>query len=162
MKHNKIDPCRREALLLGQMLDMHFPVDQQLLGAMILGKSIGMIAGPRGCGKSFLSMFIAYAIAAELWLSPWGKGAGAKVVILDGEMRAAGLQERLQLTHNRISKAEAKDKAAQNLFIINRDCFGHDIGAIDTLDGVSGHTSSRPNQRASAISLVSTRISPSR
>lgn len=135
MRRIDVDRLLRRALRLGEMLQMAFPVDQELLGAMILAKSIGMLAGPRGGGKSWLALLIAYAIACQKVLFPWGKGSGVPVAILDGEMRAAGLQERLMLLHARNTKPESIIEAENNLHIICRDCLGDAIGSIDTEEG---------------------------
>lgn len=126
---------RRGAIRLGQMLDIVFPVDTELLGAMILAKSIGMIAGMRGGGKSWLAMLIAYAISGGKSLDPWGTGAGLPALILDGEMRSASLQERLALIHASNNDDDSRRSAEKNLHIISRDCMSVEIGSIDTVDG---------------------------
>lgn len=126
---------RRGAIRLGQMLEIIFPVDTELLGAMILAKSIGMIAGMRGGGKSWLAMLIAYAISAGKPLDPWGIGAGLPTLILDGEMRSASLQERLVLIHACNREDVSRKAAEKNLHIVSRDCMSVEIGSIDTLEG---------------------------
>lgn len=119
------------AMCLGEFLKRGFDADAELLGKMILAKSIGMIAGQRGGGKSWLAMLIAYAIAGGKHLEPWGTGCGATVVYLDGEMRAAGLQERLRLLHARNSKPESIEQVEKFLHIVSRDSVGVTIGSID-------------------------------
>lgn len=119
----------KQAVSLRTLMDIEFPEDLSLLGNMILKKSIGMIAGPRGGGKSWLAMIIAYAIAAAKYLPPWGYGTASTVVYMDGEMRARGLQERFKLIHHKSSKPD--EAALANLKIISRDHFGETIGSID-------------------------------
>jgi putative DNA primase/helicase len=123
------------ATTLGAFLKAEFPIDEELLGEVILAKTIGMLAGPRGSGKSWLAMIIAYAVAGNKALEPWGTGLGVPVAILDGEMRAAGLQERLRLIHAFNGDQQSKIAAEQNLHIISRDCAGDAIGSIDTEEG---------------------------
>lgn len=135
MDAKEANNIRRGAMQLGQMLEITFPVDVELLGAMIIAKSIGMIAGLRGGGKSWLAMLIAYAIAAGKSLEPWGVGAGVQVAILDGEMRIASLKERLVLIHAFNKDEESKATAAENLHIISRDGITVEIGSIDTVEG---------------------------
>lgn len=53
----------RGSVDLGGFLALEFTPDQELLGPMIREKSIGLIAGPRGGGKSWNAMIFAYAIA---------------------------------------------------------------------------------------------------
>ena len=117
------------------MLKLALPAETELLGLMILEKSIGLIAGPRGGGKSWLAMLIAYAISACKPVEPWGTGSGTPVVMLDGEMRAAGVQERFRLLHALNKDAESRAMAEINLSIISRDYMGDPIGSIDTDEG---------------------------
>jgi hypothetical protein len=135
MQIKEIHKLRQGALRLGKILEIIFPVDIELLGAMILAKSIGMIAGLRGGGKSWLAMLIGYAIAGGKSLEPWGIGASVPVAILDGEMRIASLKERLTLIHSSNSDEKSRKAAEQNLHIISRDCMSIEIGSIDTTEG---------------------------
>lgn len=135
MEIKEIYKIRRGAIRLGQMLEIVFPVDIALLGSLILAKSIGMIAGLRGGGKSWLAMLVAYAIAGGKSLEPWGAGACVPVAILDGEMRIASLKERMALIHALNSDQESRTAAEKNLHIISRDCIGIEIGSIDTVEG---------------------------
>lgn len=135
MKPTDRSPVSPANLLLKDLLSRTFDDDQPLLGKLILEKSVGMIAGPRGGGKSWLAMLIAYAIAGKKSLQPWGRGTGARVVILDGEMRASSLQERFQLIRNRDTAPTSGNEAENNLYVISRDCIGDSIGSIDTLEG---------------------------
>lgn len=132
---HKQQTALRRAIRLGELLKLTFPVDGELLGKMILAKSIGMIAGPRGGGKSWLAMLIAYSIAGKKSLEPWGTGNGVPVAILDGEIRAAGFQERLGLLHARNEKPDSITSVENNLFIISRDFMRDAIGSIDTDEG---------------------------
>lgn len=135
MKQNSLHPNLRGAICLGSFLRAEFPTDQELLGKMILEKSIGLIAGPRGGGKSWNAMIFAYAIAAGKPVPPWGHGSGVSVAYLDGEMRATGVQERFQLLHAMNSEKESRMLAESNIHIISRDYVGDPIGSIDTEEG---------------------------
>lgn len=135
MNKNDFNKIRRGAIRLGKMLEIVFPIDTELLGAMILAKSIGMLAGMRGSGKSWLAMLIAYSVAGGKPLEPWGVGACVQVAILDGEMRIASLKERLSLIHSRNQDIESRAAAEENLIIISRDCMSTEIGSLDTIDG---------------------------
>lgn len=135
MKVSRPHRSQRGLITLGAMLKLELPAEIALLGLMILEKSIGLIAGPRGGGKSWLAMIIAYAIAACKPLEPWGTGAGATVVLLDGEMRAAGVQERFRLIHALNKNEESRTLAEANIHIVSRDYMGDPIGSIDTDEG---------------------------
>lgn len=125
----------RGSITLGEFLELEFRPDQELLGKMILEKSIGMIAGPRGGGKSWSAMIFAYAIAGGKEVLPWGIGSGMPVVYLDGEMRAAGIQERFKLIENRNSCQVSREVARKNFHIVSRAYIGDTIGSIDTNEG---------------------------
>lgn len=125
-----------QSIRLGDFLDAELDQDQQLLGKMILAKSIGMIAGPRGGGKSWTALILAYAIAAGKTILPWGTGSGSRVLYLDGEMRASGMQERFKLLHARNTDASSKAKAESNFYLLSRDFVGDPIGSIDTEEGL--------------------------
>ena len=135
MNQETPEPKRVRAVQLGQMLKMKFTPDIQLLGQLIFAKTIGMIAGPRGGGKSLLSMLMSYAIAGGKPLEPWGSGSGMPVAYLDGEMRAIGFQSRLRLLHARNKDPESIRKVQQNLHIISRDFAKDVIGSIDQVEG---------------------------
>jgi len=125
----------RGSVTLGEFLELEFPSDQELLGKMILEKSIGMIAGPRGGGKSWNAMIFAYAIAGGKEVLPWGFGSGTPIAYLDGEMRAAGIQERFKLIENRNSCHVSRELARNNFHIVSRAYVGDIIGSIDTEAG---------------------------
>lgn len=135
MKYAEMKRRRRGAIQLGAFLGAELPVDKELLGPMILAKSIGLIAGPRGGGKSWCAMIFAYAIAAGKHVNPWGTGSGAPVAYLDGEMRAAGVQERFSLLHAKNLDEQSRNLAEANIHIISRDYVGDLIGSIDAEDG---------------------------
>lgn len=92
MSEKTFGPKRPQVLQLGKLLSAKLTPDTPLLGDLIFAKTIGMVAGPRGGGKSLLAMLMAYAVASGKPVEPWGKGAGMPVAYLDGEMRAIGFQ----------------------------------------------------------------------
>lgn len=124
-----------QALRLDEFLARKIEPDRQLLGQLIFGSSIGMLAGQRGGGKSLLAMLIAYAVAAGKPLDPWGKGAGVPVAYLDGEMRASAFKRRLQLLHARVSDQKSVDLVNKNLMIVSRDVCKQLIGTLDSEEG---------------------------
>lgn len=127
--------ARRVSITLGDFLALKFTADQELLGRMILEKSIGMIAGPRGGGKSWNAMIFAYAVAAGKEVMPWGTGSGSPVTYFDGEMRAAGVQERFRLLHQKDPFPLSRARAEANFHIVSRDYIGDPIGSLDSEEG---------------------------
>jgi hypothetical protein len=126
---------KRGRISLGEFLGLDFPQDQELLGKMIVEKSIGMIAGPRGGGKSWNAMIFAYAIAAGKQVLPWGVGSGSPITYLDGEMRATGVQDRFRLLHQKDKCSATRNRAEENFYLVSRDYIGDPIGSLDTEEG---------------------------
>lgn len=127
--------CRREAISLKDLQKLTLSPEVVLLGRMIVARSIGMLYGPRGSGKSLLATLIAYAIAGGKQLSPWGVGAGAVVCYLDGEMRIRGFRDRLSQVEVRDPRETTRERAGNNFFVVSRDLLGDTIGSIDTDEG---------------------------
>jgi hypothetical protein len=133
MRHNY--KSSSQAVPLGKILSLSLSPLPMLLGEMLTEKSIGMIAGPRGGGKSLLAMLIAYAVSGEKLLEPWGSGCGAITCYLDGEMRIRSFQERLALLHARNKDSTSIAKVEQQLHVVSRDYCSNPIGSIDTEEG---------------------------
>jgi len=73
-----------------------FPPRENILEPIIVTRSLTMIYGPRGIGKTFFSLYMALAIASgSSWLG-WKASRAFKVLYIDGEMPAHVLQTRLE------------------------------------------------------------------
>ena len=79
------------AALLGTV----FPPREVLLTPWLPAKGLAMVYGPRGIGKTHLSLGIAYAAATGGTFLRWTAPKPRRVLVLDGEMPAVVLQERL-------------------------------------------------------------------
>ena len=128
-------PSFRGAVTLGTLIDLTLTPEVLLLGLLFTARSIGLLFGSRGSGKSWLGMLIAYAVASGKKLDPWGTGQGVAVCYLDGEMRARGFRERLEQLHAFDTDEKTRELARSNLHIISRDLVGDTIGSIDTEEG---------------------------
>jgi KaiC/GvpD/RAD55 family RecA-like ATPase len=131
MRKNHFDVC----ISLAAFLRLELGEEVELLGRAFLARSIGMLVGPRGCGKSMLAMLIAYAIAGGKTLPPWGQGAGVDVTYVDGEMRVRGFRERLEQLHWSNTNPATVKLVEEHLYIISRDLCGTPIGYLDTKEG---------------------------
>jgi len=82
---------------IDDFLKTDFPPRENILGEWIVTRSLLMIYGPRGIGKTWFTLFLAVAIACgKPWLG-WSSGKACRVLYLDGEMPAHVLQSRVQL-----------------------------------------------------------------
>lgn len=124
-----------KAVSLRELKNMKFSAEVQLLGLMFIARSIGMMFGPRGSGKSLLAMIIAYATAAAKKVHPWGEGTGNLVCYLDGEMRIRGFQERIRQLSAFNGDPDSVSMGADNFHVISRDLAAQPIGNIDTESG---------------------------
>lgn len=79
---------------LDDFLQRKFPPRDMLLGPWLPTKGLALVFSPRGIGKTHFGLGVAYAVACGGAFLKWAAPAPRKVLILDGEMPAAALQER--------------------------------------------------------------------
>lgn len=79
------------AALLGTV----FPPRELVLGPWLPAKGLAMVYGPRGTGKTHLTLGVAYAVATGGAFLRWRAPRPRRVLVIDGEMPAVTLQERL-------------------------------------------------------------------
>ena len=72
-----------------------FPPREQVLAPWLPAKGLAMLYGPRGIGKTHLTLGCAYAIATGGSFLRWHAPRPRRVLILDGEMPGEVLQARL-------------------------------------------------------------------
>jgi hypothetical protein len=72
-----------------------FPVRKPILTPILLTQSLNMIHGWRGLGKTHLSLGIFYAVGTGGAFLNWKADKARKVLLIDGEMPAPALQDRL-------------------------------------------------------------------
>jgi hypothetical protein len=86
---------RLEALPLGEFLSRSFPPKEMLLAPWLPAKGLALVFAPRGIGKTHFALAAAYAIASGGIFLKWAAPKPRRVLLLDGEMPAVTLQERL-------------------------------------------------------------------
>jgi hypothetical protein len=72
-----------------------FPPRENLLNPWLAAKGLAMVFAPRGVGKTHFALGVAYAAASGGGFMKWQATRPCKVLLLDGEMPPAVLQERL-------------------------------------------------------------------
>ena len=77
------------------LLEMEIPPRRTLLSPWLPEKGAAMLYAPRGLGKTFLSLSIAYAVASGGPVLRWQAREPRRVLFVDGEMPLVALQERL-------------------------------------------------------------------
>ncbi len=73
------------------------PERPPLLDPILSSNSLALLYGPRGLGKSFLALGIAWAAAAGTSFLGWRASRPHRVLYVDGEMAAGDLKRRLLL-----------------------------------------------------------------
>jgi putative DNA primase/helicase len=82
-------------LTIDEFLATEFPPREIILAPWLPSKGLAMIYGPRGVGKTHLTLGCAYAIASGGTFLGWKAPEPRRVIVIDGEMPAVALQERL-------------------------------------------------------------------
>ena len=96
---------------------------EPIIAPILFEADLLMIYGWRGCGKTWFSLGLSYAIASGGEFLTWHCRKPRKVLILDGEMRAARLKKRLSLI---IAGSDA-EAAEGMLRILTRDMCRDDV-----------------------------------
>jgi putative DNA primase/helicase len=88
-------PSAFRAYDLQEFIDHPFPPREQMLAPWLPVKGLAMVFAPRGVGKTFFALNVGYAVASGGGFLKWSATKPRKVILLDGEMTGAQLQERL-------------------------------------------------------------------
>jgi len=87
------DPLRR--LSAPELVATALPPRQTLLDPILTSKTIALLYGPRGLGKTFVALGLARAAAAGESFLGWRASRPHNVLYLDGEMAALDIQQRI-------------------------------------------------------------------
>ena len=112
---------------IADFLATEFPPREEILKPWMLSQSLNMIYAWRGTGKTHASLGIAYALASGGEFLGWTAPDPRKVLFLDGEMCAVGLQERLAL----IAQSAHKEPPPGYLQILTPDLQSPEMGMPD-------------------------------
>lgn len=107
---NKIAIAQTEAarltpIALDEFLRRQFPPREMILAPWLPVAGLAMLYAPRGAGKTHTALGVAYAAASGGKFLRWQAPKPRRVLIIDGEMPAAALQERIA----RITAEEAQE-----------------------------------------------------
>ena len=119
-------------LALGTFLRRDFPPREQLLAPWLPCKGLAMVFAPRGVGKTFFGLGVAFAAASGETFMKWTAPKPRRVLVLDGEMPAAALQERWRAIV-KANSVDIQDDAAIRILAADLCEFG--IPDLSTEDG---------------------------
>jgi putative DNA primase/helicase len=86
---------RLKSIELADFLELDIPDREKLLGEWLPTQSVCMVYAYRGVGKTHFSLNVAYAVASSTGFLNWQCESPRGVLLIDGEMPAVTLQERL-------------------------------------------------------------------
>src|SRR5256885_6672235 len=79
------------------LLPANPPPREFILEPILAQKSLALLYGPRGLGKTFVALGIAWAAASGESFLGWRASRPHRVLYIDGEMAAVDMQQRLRL-----------------------------------------------------------------
>jgi len=94
---------------------MEFPKRKMLLSPWLPEQGLAMVVAPRGIGKTFFGMNVAYAVASGSSYLGWEASEPKPVLYIDGEMPATVMQKRLS------DITKSAEKAAIDFELITPD-----------------------------------------
>ena len=115
---------RLRSLDLAELFALDLKPRGMVLEPIIPEKGLAMLYASRGTGKTHVALGIAYAVATGSAFLKWRAPRARRVLLVDGEMPAAALRERLQ----RISDGETPTPAT--LRIMAGDLIEHGVGNL--------------------------------
>jgi putative DNA primase/helicase len=122
------DPDRLRPIDLDGFLALPIKRREMVLDPIIPEKGLAMLYAPRGVGKTHVAIGIVYAAAAATKFLKWHAPKPRRVLLIDGEMPAATLQERLASI---VASAPNVEFDRSNIKILAADLF--EIGGIGNL-----------------------------
>jgi putative DNA primase/helicase len=96
---------RLRPIAIDDFLRRQFPPREMILAPWLPVSGLAMLYAPRGAGKTHVALGVAYAGASGGKFLRWEAPKPRKVIIIDGEMPASALQERIA----RITAEEAQE-----------------------------------------------------
>jgi hypothetical protein len=88
-------PQQLHVVGLHDFIAMELPPRDTMMGPWLMTQSLNMIYGWRGVGKTYVSLNVCYAVACGGSFLNWEAEKPRRVLLVDGEMPAPALQERL-------------------------------------------------------------------
>jgi putative DNA primase/helicase len=92
----KAPPLDIKAFLFEEFIEAQFPPKKMFLHPWLTEKSITLISGWRGIGKTFMGLAIVSAVSKGQQFGPWKTETPVKCMYIDGELPKEDMQERAQ------------------------------------------------------------------
>src|SRR6476646_7960286 len=90
-------PAMPRRLTAPELIAADLPPREAIVDPILSTKSLALLYGPRGLGKTFVALGIAWVAASGGSFLNWQAPRPHRVVYVDGEMAAVDMKERLRL-----------------------------------------------------------------
>ena len=124
--------CIVQAITATALLAAKIPERSLLIAPWLPERGLAMIYAPRGLGKTFLTLSIAYAIASGGSVLSWKATTPTPVLYVDGEMPLQALQHRLR---GIIAGSDARLIEEEDFRILSADSTVQGIPDLGTEEG---------------------------
>jgi AAA domain len=129
---------RLETITLGQLMDHTFrPREDLIFPWLRQGESALLWAAP-GTGKTLLTITLALMVAGGGSVLGWRSSKPRKVLLVDGEMAAEDLQERIAFLMDTVAGID-REAVRENLAILSRNWQGAQVVFPDLGDRLGTH-----------------------
>ena len=119
-----------ETITLGQLLDHEFPAREDLVSPWLRQGESAMIWAAVGVGKTLLTLTLGLMVAGGGSVLGWHAPKPRRVLLVDGEMSAEDLQERVTWLQDTIEGID-REAVRENLRILSRTWQGADVAFPD-------------------------------
>lgn len=132
------------------------PERESILDPILATKSLALLYGPRGLGKTFVALGIAWAAASGGSFLNWHASRPRRVLYIDGEMAAVDMKQRLRLLGSApptldfmladMQASSPPDLATQEGQLRLAENWGHpELVVLDNLSSLAGFKSGDPD-----------------
>lgn len=136
------------AVNAAELIRMELPERRLLLSPWLPAQGLAMVYAPRGVGKTYFALNVAYAVASGGAYLNWQAPSANRVLYLDGEMPANVMQERISyIVAN--AKNDADDDA---LRIVTPDLQGDQF--MPDISSIAGQASLEPHLEGVELVVV--------
>jgi len=143
-----------ETITLGHLLAHQFPPREDLVAPWLRQGESAMLWASPGTGKTLLTLTLAVMVAGGGSVLGWSSPKPRRVLLVDGEMSAEDLQERVAWLIGTVDGID-REAAAANLHIMSRNWQGPEVAFPDLgdRDGRPGRPSGQDEVIAEARRL---------
>ena len=120
---------------LTQFVNLELPEKEFLIERLLETQGLAMVYAPRGIGKTWFSLNLAYAVATGGKYLKWEAPKPRKVLYLDGEMPAVTMQERLASIIDADDRDGLLSELYGNLIIVSQEQQQPCMPDLSTLEG---------------------------